>query len=382
MNSQVSFGPLTRRVVEGAEWTDQYPDTQAWADECEQLLAFAQSHDVFGDYLSRLQGDKRQRDAALAEIRVARFLAVNGYRPQTDTWKPNGGPDSDGEFIIKGPNGDPVLVEVKHRTWQGELTEKEIQEGRAKKRKYIDGEGRWPEPWKAIQRAIEKAYGKFKDQAPNLLIVPDDLFWRLPDSPNDLNVGLALYSKLPLIGVNPSRVLSGYFTDSRYENSGGVGIFQVIGNGYTPVQYGMELYINAFALPSTRLPRDFVRAFKGVRLWDDPPQPNSKPKRLGDNDHLDRDKILNILKAKRDDLRHYGVESLSFFGSAARGENDPASDLDFLVELHPKTFANYMGLKEYLENLFGCRVDLVLGDAIKPALRNSILSECIHAPGL
>jgi hypothetical protein len=77
-----------------------------------------------------------------------------------------------------------------------------------------------------------------------------------------------------------------------------------------------------------------------------------------------------------------GVRSLGLFGSVARGENTVASDLDFVVELEPKTFDVYMDLKAYLETLFGCSVDLVLADALKPRLREPILNETIHAPGL
>ena len=42
----------------------------------------------------------------------------------------------------------------------------------------------------------------------------------------------------------------------------------------------------------------------------------------------------------------------------------------------------YMDLKFFLEELFGCSVDLVLADTIKPQLRRSIMREMIHAPGL
>ncbi|MGH9431129.1 MAG: nucleotidyltransferase family protein [Terriglobia bacterium] len=97
---------------------------------------------------------------------------------------------------------------------------------------------------------------------------------------------------------------------------------------------------------------------------------------------MTRDEILRELETKRDAIQGFGVKSLGLFGSAVRGDNGAAGDLDFVVELEPKTFANYMGLKEYLENLFGCRVDLVTEEAIKPALRENILSGCVHAPGL
>jgi predicted nucleotidyltransferase len=71
---------------------------------------------------------------------------------------------------------------------------------------------------------------------------------------------------------------------------------------------------------------------------------------------------------------------LGLFGSCARGEATEASDLDFVVELENETFDAYMDLKEFLEELFHCPVDLVLIDAIKPRLRETILGETIYAP--
>jgi len=81
-------------------------------------------------------------------------------------------------------------------------------------------------------------------------------------------------------------------------------------------------------------------------------------------------------------MRRYGVRSLGLFGSAARGAAREGSDLDFVVEFDSKTFDAYMDLKAFLERLLGRRVDLVLRDAIKPRLRESVLSEALHAPGL
>ncbi|MGO8819078.1 MAG: nucleotidyltransferase family protein [Terriglobia bacterium] len=96
---------------------------------------------------------------------------------------------------------------------------------------------------------------------------------------------------------------------------------------------------------------------------------------------LTREQVLRLLSEHREDIRRFGVRSLGLFGSVARGENTAASDLDFLVELDAKSFDAYMDLKAYLETLFGCQVDLVLSDALKPRLREPILSETIHAPG-
>lgn len=91
--------------------------------------------------------------------------------------------------------------------------------------------------------------------------------------------------------------------------------------------------------------------------------------------------IFRILEPYQEKLKALGVRKLGVFGSAARGERKVTSDLDFLVELEQETFDSYMNLKAFLEDLFEAEVDLVLVDAIKPRLRETILGETIYAPG-
>ncbi len=76
------------------------------------------------------------------------------------------------------------------------------------------------------------------------------------------------------------------------------------------------------------------------------------------------------------------MRRLGLFGSVARGVSGPDSDLDFVVEFDAKSFDRYMDLKLLLERLFGCTVDLVLSDAIKPRLKHVILGEAVYAQGL
>ena len=97
---------------------------------------------------------------------------------------------------------------------------------------------------------------------------------------------------------------------------------------------------------------------------------------------MNRDEILRRLGENREAIRGYGVRRLGLFGSFARGEATESSDIDFVVEFEKKSFDAYMDLKEFLEELFKCRVDLVLADAIKPRLQSTILGETVYAPGL
>jgi predicted nucleotidyltransferase len=97
---------------------------------------------------------------------------------------------------------------------------------------------------------------------------------------------------------------------------------------------------------------------------------------------LTTNEILRTLERQAPTIRRYGVRSLGLFGSRAHGTAGAESDLDFVVEFEKKSFDAYMDLKAFLEQLFGVRVDLVLKDAIKPRLRERILGDALHAPGL
>ena len=97
---------------------------------------------------------------------------------------------------------------------------------------------------------------------------------------------------------------------------------------------------------------------------------------------MTENEILSRLSLETEQLRRFGVRKLALFGSVARGEGRPTSDLDFLVEFERKTFRNYFGLLRFLERTFDRRVDLVLREALKPALCDSVLGEALEVPGL
>ncbi len=83
------------------------------------------------------------------------------------------------------------------------------------------------------------------------------------------------------------------------------------------------------------------------------------------------------LRRRRRTLRRLGVRRLALFGSARRPGRRRPRDLDFLVEFDRKSFDAYMETKERLEEWFGRPVDLVISDAIKPALRERIPGEAV-----
>ena len=93
-----------------------------------------------------------------------------------------------------------------------------------------------------------------------------------------------------------------------------------------------------------------------------------------------RDEVLAILAEHRDEIRKQGVTSLSVFGSFARDEAGPDSDVDILIEVErPFGLFQMVRVQKYLEDLLGRSVDLVHKDSIKPLLRERILGEAIDA---
>ena len=75
----------------------------------------------------------------------------------------------------------------------------------------------------------------------------------------------------------------------------------------------------------------------------------------------------------------YKLKRLGFFGSYARGEQTPSSDVDVLVEFSEPVGFEFVHLADHLEQLFGLPVDLVTSDALKPNRRDLILSDLVDA---
>lgn len=91
-----------------------------------------------------------------------------------------------------------------------------------------------------------------------------------------------------------------------------------------------------------------------------------------------RDDVVKVLKSKRTAYKRYGVKSLALFGSAARNRLRKRSDVDILVQFNQPTWANYIGLKFFLEDLLGRDVDLVTPKGLKPAIRSSVEKDLLY----
>ncbi len=94
----------------------------------------------------------------------------------------------------------------------------------------------------------------------------------------------------------------------------------------------------------------------------------------------DVENIVQQLAGKRRELkRRFTVVRIGVFGSFARNEASPESDVDILVELAEPTFDHYMDLKFMLEDLLQRPVDLVMADTLKPRLKPIIEQEVVYA---
>ena len=91
------------------------------------------------------------------------------------------------------------------------------------------------------------------------------------------------------------------------------------------------------------------------------------------------DEAIAILRAHLQELRSMGVLRLAIFGSVARNEAKPDSDVDLLVEFEaPVSFDRYMDTQFRLEALLGRPVDLVTTTGLKAGLRDVVARESLH----
>ncbi len=87
-----------------------------------------------------------------------------------------------------------------------------------------------------------------------------------------------------------------------------------------------------------------------------------------------------LLKVKRQDIfclaARHGAYNLRLFGSVARGEAGPNSDVDLLVDLEAgRSLLDHAALLLELEALLGCKVDVVTERGVRPRLRDRVLSD-------
>ena len=118
----------------------------------------------------------------------------------------------------------------------------EIKAGRTKEPKYVQGDGRAVAPWLQVRECIKRAYHKFADDKPNLLLIADDFHVSLVD---DLEqVKIALFETHTVFGGE-----AGYFTNAAYERLGGVALLGAhLMSNRDKIEYSLAVRANPFAL--------------------------------------------------------------------------------------------------------------------------------------
>jgi predicted nucleotidyltransferase len=91
---------------------------------------------------------------------------------------------------------------------------------------------------------------------------------------------------------------------------------------------------------------------------------------------------MEMLRAKREDILRlalqWGAHDVRVFGSVARGDAGPQSDVDFVVRFEAdRSLLDHGGLLMDLQDLLGCEVDVVDDDAMRPRFRERVLKEAV-----
>lgn len=89
--------------------------------------------------------------------------------------------------------------------------------------------------------------------------------------------------------------------------------------------------------------------------------------------------VREVLSRHRDELHELGVASLFVFGSVARGDAGPDSDIDFLVEfVRPASLFDLTRLRLLLERVLQRPIDLGTRDGLRPSIREHALAEAVR----
>jgi len=97
---------------------------------------------------------------------------------------------------------------------------------------------------------------------------------------------------------------------------------------------------------------------------------------------MDAISVIQTLRAHEPELKAAGIVHLRLFGSIARGQQSPNSDIDLMAEFDRSrrlTLLQMVGLENRLSDLLGVRVDLAPLHAMKETVRQRALHDAIHA---
>jgi len=97
---------------------------------------------------------------------------------------------------------------------------------------------------------------------------------------------------------------------------------------------------------------------------------------------MEKQAVLEKLRAHEPELRAAGIVHLRLFGSVARGDNGAESDLDLLADLDPSKRLTLFGLAHLhtqVQDVLGMEVDLSISDHMRPQIRERVMQEAVLA---
>lgn len=95
---------------------------------------------------------------------------------------------------------------------------------------------------------------------------------------------------------------------------------------------------------------------------------------------MTREEFFARMEQHRTELEAASVKRIGVFGSVARNEAQPSSDIDVLVEFaEAPDLIDFILLKQRLEQILGTKVDLVTPNGLKPRVRDTVLAEVRYA---
>ena len=95
---------------------------------------------------------------------------------------------------------------------------------------------------------------------------------------------------------------------------------------------------------------------------------------------LTKEDILKFLRKNKDFFKKkFDIDNIMLFGSYARGEATDESDIDILIDTKTKDFDNRFRFKEFLEEEFNKKVDVLYKDSVRRFIMRSIKDELVYA---
>jgi uncharacterized protein len=92
-----------------------------------------------------------------------------------------------------------------------------------------------------------------------------------------------------------------------------------------------------------------------------------------------RQEVIARLRSLKEEIAtRYDVREIGIFGSVARGDDDQKSDIDLLVEFGPDAdLITFIGLWQYLEDVFGTKIDLVSNGGMRSEMRDTVIRDLV-----